>query len=621
MSNEIARPRRRGLIRSGMALAATTAALCLLAQCRLSSEPEGATESYVTVRLNDSLSRFDSVVVQILAGGDTAAIVGTLWSRRLDAPGSIPSYRLEPDGTQDLTVRVRAWDADGRLALDERIAKVDGKQTVTSIPIPKPSPRLTSLSVSLGTLAPAFASGTHAYSLSLPASQASLQIKATPEYAAARIFMGASQTTAGQFSAPIGLAAGSNRITVTVYAADTVDQYVLTVLRGTTIDTTKPVPVDTTKPVPVDTTKPVPVDTTKPVPVDTTKPVPVDTAKPVPVDTFMQDWKHKGMIVLTLPNAAGLSLGGPARALGFPLLLRLTSANFDFSEAGESGRDLRFASPGHKPLEYSIARWDATLKQAEVYIRCDTLSAESQSSAILMYWGNAKAAATSSSQKVFSRSEGWTGVWHLEEKGSGNAGEYLDATGKYPGTAAGAKPTLTDGPVGGGQDLNSGSQGWISLPNEYDPGAGRFTLNMWIFGEGRNAAYIFIKSGFNPADQRFVLDISQGSGTYGFGSNGVHSFLGIGAQTAAWQLLGIVCETDSIRFFTNGVLKESHPFVLKGNPLADVIVGARNPTGEAGYPGRLDELWSYAGTRDAWYMRLLYENQKPGSTLAALSRL
>lgn len=624
------------MARIGTALAAA-AALCVFAQCRLSPEPEGAPETYVTVRLNDSLSRFDSVVVQILEGGDTSAIMGTMWSQRLDSPGAIPSYRLEPGGTQDLTVRVRAWDAEGRLALDERIAKVDGKQTVTTIPIPKPSPRLASLTLSQGDLAPAFASGTHAYSLSLPASQTSLQVKAAPEYAASRIFVGAAQTAAGQFSTPIGLAVGSNRITVTVYAADTTDQYVLTVLRAappdtakpvpvdTTkpvpVDTTKPVPVDTTKPVPVDTTKPVPVDTTKPVPVDTTKPVPIDTAKPVPVDTFMQNWKHKGMIVLTLPSSSGLTLSGPARALGFPLLLRLTSANFDFSEAADSGRDLRFASPQKKLLEYAIARWDASAKQAEIYIRCDTLSAGSQSSALLMYWGNAKAAAASSSQKVFARDAGWTGVWHLEEKGAGNSGEYLDATGKFPGTAAGAKPTRTSGPVGNAQDFNSGSQGWIALPSAYDPGTDRFTMSMWIYGEGKSAAYIFIKSGAETGDQRLVLDLSQGTNVYGIGSNSVHAFSNFSPPASTWQQLGIVCGTDSIRLFANGVLKDTRPFAFKGNPQSNVIVGARNPNGDSGFPGAVDELWSYAGTRDAWYMRLLYENQKPGSTLAALSRL
>jgi hypothetical protein len=638
MSSEGRLSRRGGRVPAGMSLAMAAAALCLFAQCRLFSEQDTATENYVTVRLNDSLSRYDSVVVLILAGGDSSAIVGTLWSRRLDAPGAIPTYRLDAGETRDMTVWVRAWDADGRLVLDESIAKVDGKQIVTIRPIPKPSPRLASLSVSPGTLSPGFAPGTHAYSVSLPASQTSVQIKAAPEYGPARLFVGALQTAAGELSAPVGLAVGSNRITLTVFAADTIDQYVLTVQRAAApidttkpvpvdttnpvpVDTTKPVPVDTTKPVPVDTTKPVPVDTTKPVPVDTTKPVPVDTTKPVPVDTVMQDWKHKGMVVLTLPSAAGLSLNGPARATGFPLLLRLNSANFDFSEAADSGRDLRFRSLNGSALDYAIARWDASAKQAEVYIRCDTLSAVGQSPSILMYWGNAKAAAGSASGKVFSKDAGWSGVWHLEEKGTGKSGEYQDATGMFPGTGGGAYPTRYDGPVGNSQDFNSGSQGWIQLPKEYEPGQDGFTMNMWIYYEGRDVAYVFIKSDYDVAAQRFLLNISQGSGTYGVGSNGATSYLAYSAQNSAWQQLGIVCKADSLRFYANGVLKDSRPFALKGNSLGNGIIGARNPNGDQGFLGRLDEIWSYSGARDAWYMRLLYENQKPGSTLATLSRL
>jgi hypothetical protein len=402
------------------------------------------------------------------------------------------------------------------------------------------------------------------------------------------------------------LAVGSNRITLTVFAADTTDQYILSVVRAGT---------------PADTAKPIPGDTTKPVPGDTTKPVPGDTSKPATGDTVMQDWKHKGMVVLTLPSAAGLPLNGPARVTDFPLLLRLNASNFDFSEAADSGRDLRFRSLNGSPLDYAIARWDAAGRQAEVYIRCDTLAAVGQSPSLLMYWGNAKAAAAAASDKVFAKDAGWSGVWHLEEKGIGKSGEYQDGTGMFPGTAAGAYPTRMEGPVGNAQDFNSGSQGWISLPKEYDPGQDRFTMNMWIYGEGKSTAYVFIKSDYDVSAQRFVLDISQGSGTFGVGSNGFHTFLNSGPQLSAWQQLGIVCGPDSLRLFINGVLKDTKPFALKGTSLGKVVIGARNSSGEAGFPGRLDEIWTYSGARDAWFMRLLYENQKPGSTLAALSRL
>ena len=571
------------------AFLAACAGLCLLAQCRFGPEPEGRTDQYVTVRLNDSLGRFDSVNVQILAEGDTSAIVGTLWSGRLADPGSIPSYLLDQGETRTLSIRVRAWDADGRLALDERIGKADGKQVVTLIPIPMPSPRLASLSVSQGSLSPAFAAGTHAYTLSLPPSQSSLRVTAAPEYAYARIFVDALQAKPGEPSQPIPLAIGSNRITLTVVAADTSDQYILTVLRAA--------------------------------PTDTSHSVPIDTGKQAPEDTLFKDWKHKGVVVLTLPSAEGLQAEPSVRVTGFPLLLRLNAANFDFSETADSGRDLRFTTPQGKLLDHDIARWDADARQAEVFIRCDTLSAGGQSPTLLMYWGNANAASAAAPEKVFSKDAGWTGAWHFEERGAGKAGEYRDATGMFPGTAAGAFPTRMDGPVGYSQDFNSGSQGWITLPNEYDPGTDRFTLNMWIYGEGKNTAYVLIKSGMAASDQRFELDIGQGAGNYSFGSNGIRTTFGFGAPQLTWQLLGIVCGPDSVHFFANGVLKESHRFALKGDPHSDVIIGARNPEGTSGFQGRLDEIWSFSGSRDAWYMRLLYENQKPGSTLAALSRL
>jgi hypothetical protein len=178
-----------------------------------------------------------------------------------------------------------------------------------------------------------------------------------------------------------------------------------------------------------------------------------------------------------------------------------------------------------------------------------------------------------------------------------------------------------DGPVGGAQDFNSGSQGWIALPNGYDPGADRFTLHMWIYNEGRSSAYLFIKSARNYADQRFELDLDQGTGDIGFGSKGVRVQAGFGAPAAAWQLLGVVCDRDSVRFYANGVLKSARAFSLGGSSAADVLIGVRNPQGETGFPGRLDEIWSWSGARDAWYMRLLYENQKPGSTLATFNRL
>lgn len=595
----------------------------LLARCDLAPQPAPRKESYVTVRLNDSLSRYDKVEVQILSGKDTASVIATLWSGRLEQPGAIPSYRLDGSATGDVSIRVRAWDADGRLALDENISKADGRPVVTAVAIPKPSPRLSALALSAGTLAPAFSPGTHAYSASLPYAQGSIRVTAVPEYAAARLYVGSRAAASGQPSEAVALDAGSNRITVTVLAADTSDQYVLDIVRAAPPDTSKPVPGDTAKPVPGDTAKPVPGDTSKPVPGDTAKPVPGDTGHTVPpvtpADTAFPAWAHKGMVNLHLPSAPA---GGPSQAFDFPLLLRLTAANFRFSEARDSGQDLRFMTPRGKTLEYSVARWDAAAQQAEVYVRCDTLASSQSSPIFLMYWGNPKAEAASRASAAFSPSLGWTGVWHLEENGNGQSGEYRDAAASHHGTAGGGYPARVQGPVGYAQDFDGrGSQGRIAIPNDYDPGASRFSMTLWIYRDGTNPAYLFIKSQRDLPAQRFELDLGLGNGNVGFGSMGVRTETGFGIRLAEWTHLGIVCDGDSLRFYANGVFKEARPFAYGGETTGNVFAGVRNPSGEYGFTGKLDELWSFEGVRDPWYMRLLYENQRPGSTLAELNRL
>jgi hypothetical protein len=594
--NAISKDRRRPALLRRMLWIATV--LCLCVQCRLAPEPETREENYVTVRLNDSLSRFDNVVVQLLADGDTGHVLGILWSGRLEEPEAIPSYRLDEGGTPDLAVRVRAWDASGRLALDETIAKQDGKSIVTVFPIPRPSPLLASLDLSAGKLSPAFAAGSPGYTASVPYSQGSIQVTATPQYAEAQMYANIRPLDAGKPSEPLPLDTGANRITVLVLAGDTSAQYVVTVRRAGP-------PADTAKPVPGDTGKPVPPDTVKP---------PVN---PLPA------WQHHGTVVLRLPTAGSRS--SHAMATDFPLLLRLTSANFRFPEAADSGRDLRFLDLNGKNLDYAIARWDAAAQLAEIYLRCDTLSPERAAPVFSMYWGNPKAAAASNPSAVFPRSRGWTGVWHLDEKGAGHAGEYLDATGSFPGTALGAFPKRVDGVVGAAQDfLGNGGQGYISLPSGFDPGVKHFTMHMWIYRTDRSAGYLINKSALGPDDQRFEADLTQGTGVVEFGRTGASGssrfISGVAPQVGAWTLLGIVCDGDSARLYGNGLPVETHPFKPGGNPLSNVLLGARSPNGSDGFSGRMDEFWGFDGVRDAWYMRLIYENQKPGSTMATLTQ-
>jgi hypothetical protein len=566
----------------GLGFPALAAVLCVLAQCRLEPAPTaGRQENYVTVRLHDSLSRYDSVQILILADGDTGKVVGTIWNGRLDAPGALPSYRLDDSEDRALSVRVKGFNADGLLVLDMLISKVDGKQIVTLNPQRQVSPRLVSLALPGSALVPPFDPDVHAYAVQFAYDQSSLSITAAPEYAGAQVYAGTVNVPAGKNSNPIALATGENRITLTVTAADTLDQYVITATRA-------PKPGDTL----------------------------VDPAKP---DTaFPSAWKYKGLVLMHF-DLIGMVDG--TVITDFPVLLRLTADNFNFDQAANAGRDIRFAKADGTLLPFEIARWDSAARNAEIFIKPDTLRAQGSSNPILMYWGNPGAVAASDPGKVFPNPLGWNGVWHLEETGSGKGGEYRDATGRVPGTGGGAIPARLEGVVGAGQEFKSnGAASWISIPKDFDPGSESFSMSMWVYREAGEKSFLLIKDGDQRDDQRFQLDLLEGAGqqlSWGRNSNPRKTSVWLLENT--WMHLGIVWTGSRIRLYVDGYERENWEWFLAGSRNDPVYLGARDAKGIYPFHGIIDEFWSCSKARSADYMRLIYESQKPWSNFTTLS--
>ena len=86
----------------------------------------------------------------------------------------------------------------------------------------------------------------------------------------------------------------------------------------------------------------------------------------------------------TAPSGAGVT----GDVYNFPVLVRLTKDNFDFSTARARGEDIRFAKPDDTPLALEIERWDPVNGLAEVWVKVDTVHGNDSTQSILMYWGN-----------------------------------------------------------------------------------------------------------------------------------------------------------------------------------------------------------------------------------------
>jgi hypothetical protein len=145
-------PLRPGLL-TGLALALILG----LWGCQTEDPPEA--ETVLWVRLNDSLSKFDKVVVQIVDRNDSDLVIHTLWNGELPSPGKdIQGYPLNSLADRAFVVKVKAYLPDGQLALHTQILYEDGKKTVYHKEVPPLIPRdwLTKLTPSLGQLMPPF---------------------------------------------------------------------------------------------------------------------------------------------------------------------------------------------------------------------------------------------------------------------------------------------------------------------------------------------------------------------------------------------------------------------------------------------------------------------------------
>ena len=83
-------------------------------------------------------------------------------------------------------------------------------------------------------------------------------------------------------------------------------------------------------------------------------------------------WLYSGSIyALTTP--AGANLAASASETNFPLLVRLNTDFFNFSQAKANGADVRFATSTGTNLAYQIEEWNPATGIASLWVRLPTL--------------------------------------------------------------------------------------------------------------------------------------------------------------------------------------------------------------------------------------------------------
>jgi hypothetical protein len=337
-------------------------------------------------------------------------------------------------------------------------------------------------------------------------------------------------------------------------------------------------------------------------------------------------WTHAARIFLnTTSDGAGVNDG----VYDFPVLVRLTGNNFNFSQAGSLGADIRFAKSDGVPLSFEIERWDSSSIAAAIWVRMDTVLGNNDKQYFLMYWGNPHSTASSSSASVFDTAKGFQGVWHF---GSIRNGTCEDATQNgYQGSLSAVVPA--QGVIGAAY-LFDGLSSHITLAQTAAstlnfPQGGAYAISAWVnAGDSLLGAQSIVAKGY----AQYTLRISDGQWQF-FESEGRVPMECETSQAPAtygeWVHLVAVRNGANQYLYVNGACVDSAIDYVQGIggriEMYDVEIGRTvfpdsDTTPREYFNGLLDEVRLSTFVPSRGWIKLCYMNQRTNDALTDIER-
>jgi hypothetical protein len=356
------------------------------------------------------------------------------------------------------------------------------------------------------------------------------------------------------------------------------------------------------------------------------------------INVSYTEWKFSQKLYLnTSPSGADIT----SNIFNFPILVRLNSGNFDFSDAQLTGADIRFTKADGSRLPYEIERWDAAEKTAEIWVKVDTVCANNATQSIVMRWGNPTAENVSDGTAVFDTANGFQGVWHLCE----NAGSLAkDATGNhFDGTPSDTVPLQVQGVIGSALQFNGISNGlvmkntansrlnfprpgtytfsaWVSVDSVYTPG------DEMIAGKGFDQYALRIKTSSSVPSGLFALHEYVGAPIYGTEIRWTPLVLRqwkyvVGIRDIAGSYLFIDGEcVDSIGTIVYGGGDPADTTNFSIGRCATTFASTTNPYEHLPFRGMVDEVRIASVHFSADWIKLSYMNQKSADRLIQFTK-
>jgi hypothetical protein len=330
-------------------------------------------------------------------------------------------------------------------------------------------------------------------------------------------------------------------------------------------------------------------------------------------------WSHSRRI-----RVHAMKAGIMETVYDFPLLVRIYNSNIDFSQS--DGKDLRFSDADGRHLTFEIERWEPASRLAEAWVKFDSIPAGSDSFEVTLHWGKPNAANFSNGGGVFSS---FAGVWHMSEAQWGSdSGAFRDAAA-FSLTAQGFLQAGNRRAVWGYSGLFQGNHFLHTIGHDSLKPKKALFISAWIQptatdkdgGEILSMGDNYVLR-VNPdgSPRLIVFDDPAWDGLSPAITKKwkISEATGFTILDQRWHYVVGVFDGEFLRLYLDGIERSVQMFHQNlAYPLGPDFWIGRNGDGDRlhDFFGQIDEVQISGKFRSAAWIKLAYENQKPGSTL------
>jgi len=330
-------------------------------------------------------------------------------------------------------------------------------------------------------------------------------------------------------------------------------------------------------------------------------------------------WKYARPITL---NTAATGAQVTGTVVNIPVLIRLNSENYVFTQASQGGRDIRFTRCDTVLLPHEIERWDGANGVAEVWVLVDTVFGNNDSQSITMLWGNEQAADSSNGCAVFDTADGYVGVWHMNEAPVAGVDAVKDRTCNANNAVANGAMTAThslDGVVGKALTFDGVDDyldaGQVSVPQ-------RYSMGLWVRMDtvGTSQRFIYRDSSFSLWYDKLEPSVRLEHMSKTTWWRGMLQDGGTAVPMSAknWCYLVGTFDGTAMRLYVNGIeVSVTDPFAVPPEASTFPLIFGRSRNIDY-VKGAMDEIRLEGRARGADWIKLSYMNQRPDDKLVIM---